>query len=273
MNTEEKKILDHEYIEAQHKSDNTETIVLLHGFGGNHRIWKHQIDVLNRYYNVLSIDLPSHNENNIKLSEMKVSLKEVCTKIIEVVDNYNIDHAIFIGVSLGTIFVKCIEVYYPSYVDCGILVGTVATVNWLLRICVTLFSKIGDKISFKLVYNIFSRIIMPMHDSKNSRDIFRKCAEALNKKEFKLYMKIFDQAFKFNEKFKDTIHKENIYITGDKDICFKNGVFKEALSTKSRLLIFNNCGHVCNIDKKEKFNYTVGRFLKNRLENKLALGN
>lgn len=266
------RLLDHEYVEAQHKDENTETIVLIHGFGGNHRIWKHQIDILSRYYNVLSIDLPSHNEGNIKLSEMEVSLKKVCDKIIEVVDSYGLDHALFMGVSLGTVFVKCLEYYYPSYVDLGVLVGTMATVNTVLRMCVGIFSKVGDKLPFSVVYRVFSRIIMPRPDSKKSREIFRQCAKALNQKEFKLYMKLFNQAFKFNEKFKHTTHRENIYITGDNDICFKHGVFEEVLGTHSKLLIFDHCGHVCNIDKKEKFNYIIGRLLKHRMDQRAAIG-
>ena len=156
----EKRLLDHEYVEAKYKDDKTETIVLIHGFGGNHRIWKHQMEIFSRYYNVLSIDLPSHNDGNIKLSEMEVSLKVVCDRIIEVVDSYNIYHALFMGVSLGTIFVKCLEVYYPSYVDLGVLVGTMATVNIILRSCVEVFSKIGDKLPFHTVYYIFSKIFI-----------------------------------------------------------------------------------------------------------------
>ncbi len=262
----EKRLLDHEYVEAKYKDDKTETIVLIHGFGGNHRIWKHQMEIFSRYYNVLSIDLPSHNDGNIKLSEMEVSLKAVCDRIIDVVDGYNIYHALFMGVSLGTIFVKCLEVYYPSYVDLGVLVGTMATVNIILRSCVEVFSKIGDKLPFNTVYYIFSKIIMPRPDSKKSREIFRQCAKALNQKEFKLYMKLFKQAFRFNDKFKNTIHKENIYITGADDICFKHGVFKEVLDTHGRLMVFEHCGHVCNIDKKEKFNYIIGRMLKHRMD-------
>ena len=74
---------------------------------------------------------------------------------------YSIRHTTFMGVSLGTIFVKYIEAFYPDYVDFGILVGAVATVNILLRGCVKLFSTIGDKLPFTMVYHIFSWIIMP----------------------------------------------------------------------------------------------------------------
>ena len=56
---------------------NTETIVLLHGFGGNSRIWKYQLPLLSKHYNVLTIDLPSHNEGNLQLSQLEVSLDAI----------------------------------------------------------------------------------------------------------------------------------------------------------------------------------------------------
>ena len=65
-------MLHHTFIPAE--DGNTETIVLLHGFGGNSRIWKYQIPLLSKYYNVLTIDLPSHNEGNLRLSELDVTL-------------------------------------------------------------------------------------------------------------------------------------------------------------------------------------------------------
>ena len=99
-----------------------------HGFGGNSRIWKYQIPLLSKYFNVLTVDLPSHNEGNLRLSQIDVTLDAISREILAVCDHYSVN-AIFMGVSLGTVFVKYIEAFYPEYVDFGILVGAVATVN------------------------------------------------------------------------------------------------------------------------------------------------
>ena len=135
---------------------NTDTIVMLHGLGGNSRIWKYQVALLLKHYNVLTIDLPSHNEGNLRLSQLEVTLDAISRDILAVCDRYSVRHAIFMGVSLGTIFVKYIEAFYPDYVDFGILVGAVATVNVLLRGTARLFSKIGDKLPFAAFYHLFS---------------------------------------------------------------------------------------------------------------------
>lgn len=259
-------MLHHEYILCEkHDSEKpVETIVLIHGFGGNHRIWKKQIPVLSQEYNVLAIDLPSHYKGNIKLSQMQVSLDAISREILKVLDHYGLKQCLFMGVSLGTVFVKYIEVYYPEYVSLGILVGTFARVNIILKRVTEFFAKRGDKLPFSIVYHIFSWIIMPRKDSKKSRDIFRDCAKALNKTEFKLYMKIFTQAFKFNDKFVKTKHTENIYISGEDDICFMNGAVLEAIKTKAKFIPLSHCGHVCNIDKQSTFDKLMMYLLGNK---------
>lgn len=45
------------------------------------------------------------------------------------------------GVSLGTVFVKYIEMYYPKYVRNGILVGAIGDVGTFLKGAVNVFSK------------------------------------------------------------------------------------------------------------------------------------
>ena len=253
-------MLHHEMIKAENGND--KTIVLLHGFGGNSRVWKYQIPLLSQYYNVLAIDLPSHHEENIRLSELEVSLDSVAKEILAVCDEYGVHSAIFMGVSLGTIFVKYIEAFYPDYVDFGILVGAVATVNVFLRFFACLFSRIGDKIPFTAVYHIFSWILMPGKLNEESRSIFRKCAVALNKKEFRLYMHIFNQAFRFSKVFEKENHPENVYVSGEQDNCFLRRAVREAKRSSGRMIKMHTCGHVCNIVQKHRFNEIMFELLE-----------
>lgn len=245
-------MLHHTYIPCENA--HSDTIVLLHGFGGDSRIWKYQIPLLTTYCNVLMIDLPSHSETNTQLSQIDATMDAVSREIINVCDRYNVRHAIFMGVSLGTVFVKYIESNYPCYVKKGILVGAVATVNWLLHGCARIFSRIGDKLPFTAVYHVFSWIIMPGKHNEESRSVFRKCAQALNRIEFKLYMNIFIQAFHFSKSFECEKHHENTYISGKQDKCFLRRTIREADSSCGNMIILSSCGHVCNIVQKEAFN-------------------
>lgn len=133
-------------------------MVLLHGFGGNHRVWKKQIPVLQEKYNVLAINLPSHFDGNIKLTELSSpSLSTISKEIICVLDKYRIKSASFMGVSLGTVFIKYMEMYFPQYVKNAVLVGAIGDVGNFLKRTVDVFSIIGNKLPFTLVYRVFAR--------------------------------------------------------------------------------------------------------------------
>lgn len=245
-------------------SETDKFIVLLHGFGGNHRVWKNQIEVLSRVVNVLAIDLPSHNSENKKLSDMNICIDMIVREILDVLDLYGIRSAVFMGVSLGTVFIKYIEEYYSEYIDSAILVGAIGNVGILLTLSVNVFSIIGDKLPFTFVYRIFSKILMPWKVSRKSRDVFCECAKVLNAKEFKAYMYIFKEHFRFNRKtFLKHEHNENYYISGRGDLCFLKGIIYESKKTNANFIMIKNCGHVANIDKRTEFD----TLLLKRLEN------
>lgn len=241
----------------------TQTIVLLHGFGGNYRVWKHQIPLLQSNFNVLAIDLPSHGDNNIKLSSMPVTIDTVVQEILKVLDYFHLKKVIFMGVSIGTVFIKHIEMFYQEYVDCAVLVGAVGKLNVALKSVAYLFSKIGDKLPFKWVYSIFSRIMMPLRSSEQSRKIFCKCAEVLNAKEFKNWAKLMFDSIALNIQYKAQEHLQNLYISGCFDVCFLKEIRKEADETNGQFVEMEHCGHICNIDQREAFNKILMNFLNN----------
>ena len=245
-------MLNHKIFPSEKKTD--KHIILLHGLGGNHRVWKHQIPLLQKWFNVLTIDLPSHSENNKLLSMMEVTIDAVSKEIIKILNFLKIKSGIFMGVSIGTIFIKHLEMQYPQYVDNAILVGAIGRINWIEKTIIKAFSKIGDKLPFKMVYGLFSKIIMPAKGSKKSRKIFCECAKVLTAKEFKNWMEIFAEAIKMNLQFKKEQHQDNLYISGDKDICFLKGIREEVVETDAQYIEMKKCGHVCNIDQKEVFN-------------------
>ncbi|MGN0394707.1 MAG: alpha/beta fold hydrolase [Coprococcus sp.] len=253
-------MLNYQMFECTEES--SQYIVLLHGFGGNHRVWKNQIPLLQKKYNVLAINLPSHGDNELKLSHMEHSIDNITKEIIKVIDYFGIQKAVFMGVSLGTIFIRYMEMFYGSYVEKAILVGALGTVGRPLKTAVYVFSKIGDKLPFTVVYRIMAKLFMPWKVSKKSRQIFCKCAKTLNSKEFKAYMYIFIEHFSFVEEFTREIHEENVYISGSGDLCFIKGIEEEAKDTQAELIIIEHCGHVCNIDQEKQFNKILNELLE-----------
>ncbi len=257
-------MLHHTLFKCDYES--TKFIVLIHGFGGNYNVWKNQISILRRFCNVLAIDLPSHYDSNIKLTSLDGNIESVVRKIIEVLKKYSIKHATFMGLSLGTIFIKYMEIFYPQFIEDAILVGALGEVGIFLHILVNVISKIGDKLPSMLVYKVFSKVFMPWKVSKKSREIFCKCAMELSPLEFKAYMFIFKEFFSLNKLFLKKKFKKNLYVSGHGDFCFLKGIEKEVKVTDARLIILKNCGHVCNIDKKDEFNEILAEEMQNTVE-------
>lgn len=192
---------------------------------------------------------------------MGSTLDVVVGEITQVLDERGIQRAVFMGVSLGTIFIKYMEMRCGSYIDKAILVGALGTVGKPLRRAVNVFAKIGDKLPFPVVYRIMAKLFMPWKVSKTSSKVFCKCAKALNSQEFKAYMNIFIEHFSLCDEFVSRLHEENVYISGRGDLCFINGIVEEADLTDAELIIIEHCGHVCNIDQSRQFNDIISELL------------
>lgn len=66
----------HHILYPCNSADVMEFTVLLHGFGGNHRVWKKQIPELQKVSNVLAINLPSHYDGNVKLTQLQNAYRQ-----------------------------------------------------------------------------------------------------------------------------------------------------------------------------------------------------
>lgn len=74
-------------------------IILIHGFGEDSRIWKHQIDFLQNAFRFYIPDLPGTGESKIGTNELSVeSMAEV---IKQMIDEEKIDQCIMLGHSMG----------------------------------------------------------------------------------------------------------------------------------------------------------------------------
>lgn len=252
-------MLDYKVFECVNESD--EHIILLHGFGGNYRIWNSQIPILRQNFNVVAINLPSHDQNNIKLSQMITTTEEISNKILEVMNELNLKNAIFMGVSIGTLFIKYLELYHADKVKYGILVGSVGYLNSFLKIAINTLYRIGDKLPSDKIYHIFSRIIMPKKCSDKSRRMFRMFAKVLSVNEFRAWLIIFIESSKLNKMFMQECRNKNLYISGESDVCFLHNIKKEAKKIDADFILIEDCGHVCNIDQTEVFNNLLSDYL------------
>ncbi|MFW9879091.1 MAG: alpha/beta fold hydrolase, partial [Candidatus Thorarchaeota archaeon] len=94
--------------------------MFIHGSGGNSNIWKEQFN-LNIYYNIIALDLPSHDKSDEFLEHSLELYVDVLRRFIESLDLKNV---ILSGHSLGGAVIQAYYFKYPSDVIALILIGT-----------------------------------------------------------------------------------------------------------------------------------------------------
>jgi pimeloyl-ACP methyl ester carboxylesterase len=87
-------------------------IILIHGFGEDSRIWKHQIDYLQNDYRLLIPDLPGTGQSAIGNNEL--SMESMAAIIRQMMDTEKIDQCIMLGHSMGGYVTLAFAELYPE---------------------------------------------------------------------------------------------------------------------------------------------------------------
>ncbi len=91
----------------------TRSIILIHGFGEDSRIWKQQIDFLENDFRIYIPDLPGTGQSDIGANELSVeSMAEV---IKQMMDAEKIDQCIMLGHSMGGYVTLAFAELYPEH--------------------------------------------------------------------------------------------------------------------------------------------------------------
>lgn len=243
-------------------SDDKEWLVLLHGLGGESRLFYKQIDALSAYYNLFLVNLPGHGGSE-GLTSKYYTAKEVADEIEVLLVQEQIPKAHFITFSLGTIVGNELLHAKEHLLKTMVLIGPVLKFKlwskfliefaWLFRNCAP----------YMLFYKMFAYIIMPKKSHKKSRFYFIREAAKLGKDEFVKWVYLLKNSHLPYSKAKNCfseIHK--LYLIGKEDHLFlKEAVHASTRDTSSDLVVLDGCGHVCIIEKPLECNRAILHFL------------
>lgn len=237
-------------------------IVMLHGLGGGFSNWHDQVRELKNHFDLLLIELPSHGRSPVKMSDLEISYKQLCGKIIEVLDHLGIQKAHFAGVSFGTILVKYILLYHPERVDKYVLAAPLGSLGFLTRSVIAIVRYLLPVLSRKVVVKLITVVLMPSKLSKNSREIFLATAKRLSRKDLIAYCKLLLLYKRIQKTFLRRMKNQDngLYLIGDLDYVFLPTLKEEAKSVKN-MVIIPDAGHVCNIDQPAAANRHIISFL------------
>ena len=257
-------MLDYKYYLSENTITN-EIIVLLHGIGGNSRIFYKQIDEFKRDFNVLAIDLPGHGKSsNINEYKEKFSYDLVVNEIEKTMDKLSIKKAHFVGISLGSIVIHQILQKSPGRVKSAVLGGTITGFSFFPNMLLALGNLVKSFTPHIWLYSLIAHIMMPKANHRKSRNVFIKEAAKMKRDNFLGWLKIIPKAHMTYKRVQlKSSHIPKLYISGEEDHLFVRRLLKDIAGDKNaEITILNECGHVCNIEKAAEFNEASLNFIK-----------
>ncbi|MFV0152657.1 alpha/beta hydrolase [Empedobacter falsenii] len=143
-------------------------IVFLHGFLENHKIWNRLKNDLIEHFQIITIDLPGHG-NSENIGEVN-TMEEMAEEVIAVLDELKIEHATFVGHSMGGYVTCALAELFPERTENIVLINSStladdeAKKNQRLKACNTA----------KRNFNTLVNFSMPSLFAAHHRDKFRE---------------------------------------------------------------------------------------------------
>ena len=241
-------------------------VTFVHGAGGSSSIWFKQIRDFRKEFNVLLLDLRGHGNSKMNVKEAfneRYTFDRITQDIIEVLDHLKITKSHFVGISLGSILIRNIAEKHPGRALSLIMGGAIVKLNMRSQFLMGLGRVFKSVVPYIWLYRFFAFIIMPHTNHKESRSLFVREAKKLYQKEF---LKWFKMTSELNPLLRflraSKLNIPVLYIMGGEDYLFLPAIRKVASSCKlSTLEIFENCGHVVNVEMPSKFNQVAISYL------------
>ncbi|MCA1031389.1 alpha/beta hydrolase [Bacillus timonensis] len=246
------------------KCPNEEYVVLIHGIGGSSRIFYKQLRELKKEYKVIAIHLPGHGKSPDVDHYPDFSPEQTAREILAVLDYLKVKKAHFLGISLGSMAIHTIMQTAPERVHSAVLGGAITRFNHFSKFLVFLGNLIKSFVPFMWIYKIFAYVMMPRNNHKMARQMFIKEAVKMKRSDFLAYFNLVPLAansYKFVQS--RASHVPKLYLSGNEDHLFLDNLRKDIKDDPAaQLVVFQNCGHVCNIDQSDQFNQEMMNFLK-----------
>lgn len=262
------------YLQAGTSNKN---LILLHGFALSCDIWLQNIDKLSQNYTVIALDIIGFGKSDVPKKEISVDF--LPQFIFHFLNKLNIAKATFIGHSMGGMISLWIAINYPKIVESLILVGSAGfktNIPFHFRLfSLPIFGELMVKpnkrglkhalkrsaykkqvISNELVHSLYTAFKKP----GRGQFYLHTCRNAIS-------------FYGFKYKIIRMIQKECIHIKipvqliwgkEDKIISVSHAYRAKKLLPQAQLEIFEQCGHLPQMEEPEKFNYLVFNFLESK---------
>ncbi len=239
-------------------------LVFIHGAGGSIVTWKYQIEAFRPYFNLLLVDLRDHGRSkNVQPAYENYDFDIVADDVLQVLDHLGIAKAHFMSLSLGSVILQKIDQKRPQLIDKMIMAGGVFRATWKIRFFVHSAKFLSHFLPYRVMYNLFSWIVLPRKNHASSRRMYRLQSQKLTPSEYFKWIGIYHDFFRLlREYFDQQVGKLSLVVMGAEDHVFHDAAHRFVeRQCNATLVVIERCGHICNIEQAERFNRAVLSFL------------
>lgn len=256
------KLLNHQIIAEQ---PHLPWLVFLHGAGGSIRTWQYQLEAFKPHYRLLLVDLRDHGDSQgVEPPLEEYTLKAITTDITRVMDQHGIKQAHFVTLSMGSFLMQYLMLHQPERIRACVLAGAVILGNWPIRTFTKVALLFNKVLPYRLMYTVFSWLLMPRRSHQHSRRIYLKQARKISPEAYLRWVGLYNEFFSTLKRFSDwRIPRPTLLAMGKSDYVFLGSARTLARQQpKAELAVIPHSGHICNIDNPEAFNRASLEFLR-----------
>lgn len=244
-----------------------ESLLFIHGWAADRRIWSQQIEHFSRSFKVLSIDLPGHG----KTPWHRLTLDEIVEEIDFLIEDLDIKKVNIVASSMGGLLAIKYERTFPQKVKKIVLVGSVPkfvkTKKNHSGLTTEQIKKLNEQVACEYpgILQVFFRSLFTIQERENGKIkwliTFRQGEDLPNQEALQYFLQVLEA-----EDLTPVLGNVNVpveLISGCEDyICPKEATYrlKEHLK-QARIDYFAQCGHFPFLSKAKKFNEIVEKFL------------
>jgi pimeloyl-[acyl-carrier protein] methyl ester esterase len=247
---------------------NGETLVFLHGWGVDRRVWRQQAKYFGEDFRVVTMDFPGHGESPWEPS----TLEEIAAGVFEVLDKEKIAAADFIGSSFGgLVSIQCWGLQ-PRRVKRLSLVGSLPrfakSADYPCGLDIAQLRKMSGQLEtdYPSIVDIFFRSLFTKWERETRRyhwiQRFRRDITPPQREAMRAYLRILETS-----DLTDTLRRVTVPVQimlGSHDpICGESAEnILRAIVPDANFFIFRQCGHFPFLSQPVGFNKMLDDFLQ-----------
>ncbi|MDW8797129.1 alpha/beta fold hydrolase [Staphylococcus shinii] len=256
-------------------SDNTyyvtagtgEPLILIHGVGLDHTMWKEHVNYFSSYYQVFAYDMLGHGKSR-KPDKEKYELQDFTEQLLNFMNELNIHKPHILGFSMGGMVAQSFGIVYKEKVKSLTISNAVAHRNDKERLSVQ--GRIQDVEEKGKNSTIEPAIERWFNDEfiRRHLNLINQIKQRLKNNDEDSYLKayrVFGEADRLLWEDLCEINAPTLVITGQFDQGSNVRMAEEMVQriSQSKLIIIPEARHMLPLEKFQVFNQNVYEFLKN----------